>query len=145
VLLAMLRRTRILFGLGAVIAVIGIPASASAKSELHFFSQRISSTFNDAGFSTVDVLYTGNHSSHGDRVIGVARLSCLFTSQDRSRCTGKIELAGGTVLANHVVVANGEITTVEVNGGTGEFAGAHGYVRAVNVTDSTEDFTVVLR
>jgi hypothetical protein len=140
----MLRRTRILFGLGAVIAVIGIPASAGAKSELHFFSHGIS-TFNDAGFSTVDALYTGNHSSHGDRVIGVARLSCLFTSQDRSLCNGKIELAGGTMLANHVVVVNGEITIVEVNGGTGEFAGAHGYVRAHGVTDSTSDFTVVLR
>jgi hypothetical protein len=144
-LLAILRRTRILFGLGAVIAVVGIPASASATSELHFFARTVSTTSSDTAFSTVDDLYAGNHSSHGDQVVGVARLSCVFTSQDRSLCNGKIEFPGGNLLANHVIVVNGEVTVVEINGGTGVYAGANGYVRAVNVTDSTSDFAVVLR
>ncbi|MDQ6605851.1 MAG: hypothetical protein M3Z06_04800 [Actinomycetota bacterium] len=128
-----------------MIAVVAIPASASAKSEFHFFGQGVSFTVTDRGFSVVDVLYVGNHSSHAEHAIGLARLSCVFTSQDRSLCNGKIELPDGTLLANHVFVSNGEITTVEINGGTGAYAGASGFARTVSVTDSTSDFTVVLR
>jgi hypothetical protein len=142
---AILRRTRVLVGLGAVVALLGITASASANTEHHFFARTVSSSASDSGFSTVDALYVGTHSSHGTRVIGFAHLSCVFTSQDRSLCNGNIELPGGMLLANHVIVVGGEITVVEINGGTGEFAGANGYVRSVNVTDSTSDLAVVLR
>ena len=142
---AILRRTRVLVGLGAVVALLGITSSANARvNEAHFFAQTVSSTFSDTGFSNVEVLYLGNHTSHNAKPIGTAHLSCVFTTQDDSLCNGTIELPGGTLQANHVLVASGDITTVEINGGTGEFAGANGYVRAVPVTDSTLDFTVVL-
>ncbi len=142
---ALLRRTRVFVGLGAVVALLGVTASASAKTERHYFGQTVSSSFSDSGFSVVDALFAGNHSNHGSQSIGVARLSCVFTSQERSLCDGKIELPGGTLLANHVIVANGDVSIVEINGGTGEFAGAKGYVRAMGVTDSTVDFAVVLQ
>jgi hypothetical protein len=142
----LLGRARILVGLGALLALIAIPATASAKTERHFFGQNVSFTSSDTGFSTVDALYNGNSDRHGTKVIGHARLTCVFTSQDRALCNGKIELPGGTLLANHVIVANtGAVTKVEINGGTREFAGANGYVRTISTSDTTENFTIVLR
>jgi hypothetical protein len=127
-------------------ALIAVPATAGAKTERHAFGQNVSFTSSDTGFSTVDALYTGNSDRHGTKVIGHARLTCVFTSQDRALCNGKIELPGGSLLSNHVIVAfAGAVTKVEINGGTGEFAGANGYIRAVSTSDTTENFTIVLR
>ncbi len=127
-----------------MVGVLGITASANAASEHHFFARTVSSSFSDTGFSNVELLYVGNHSSHSAKPIGTAHLSCVVTSQDRALCNGFIELPGGTLQANHVSIPLGENPIVEINGGTGEFAGANGYVRTLNITDSTLDFTVVL-
>jgi hypothetical protein len=141
-------------------ALLVIPASANAKTELHYFERNVSFTFThengqplglDAApragdrFVSVDALYTGTHSSHGDKLIGHARLSCVLTSGDRALCNGKVELPGGTLLAKHVIVGLASTSIkVEINGGRREFEGANGYVRAVSVTDSTSDVTIVV-
>lgn len=157
-----LRRARILLGVCAFLALGVLPASASAKTELHFFARDVSVHLTSSAgqalgadtapargdrFVVEQVLFSGNHVSHTDMVVGHARLACEILTMDRARCEGRIVLSDGTLLANHVIVRDFTASTlrVEINGGSGAFAGAHGFGRSVSVTDSTDDLTVVLR
>jgi hypothetical protein len=94
-----------------------------------------------------NVLYTGVRGSHSPAPTGHALLNCTFISADRAICNGYVEVDKSKFEANNVPVSfTGEDLIVPVNGGTGKFAGACGYVDTHNEGAQLGDtqFTVVI-
>jgi hypothetical protein len=156
-------RACMLAGAAGSTLALALPAAATANTERHFFSRDISFKATHADgqplsqdarpapgdrFVSENALFEGTPAHHGEKVIGSARLACEVVSDLRVRCNGVVALHNGKLLAQHVLIKNffsNEPTVVEINGGTGDFAGARGFVRAVSVGESTEEFTIVLR
>ena len=148
-------------------ALAALPAAASAQIShtYSYFSTASGSTSqfflpngNPFGVDTeslmagdtsqfTNVLYTGVQGSHSPAPTGHAVLNCTFISADRATCNGYIEVDKSKFEANNVQVGftSGD-TIVPINGGTGKFAGACGYVDAHSEGAQLGDtqFTVVI-
>jgi hypothetical protein len=89
--------------------------------------------------------YVGNYKKHAKTSSGSDNLVCTVTSATTAVCDGVIAIGGSLLLANHVAV-NIAVNnpTVAINGGTEQFKNAHGTVKSVPISTSSNnsDLTV---
>ncbi len=94
----------------------------------------------------VDKAYAGSHTRHGRKVMATDSLTCTYTSATAGKCSYEITVNGSKVTANQVLAsfASG-ITTMPVNGGTGEYQGAKGLITRTNIAGSrNSDLSIVV-
>ncbi|HUC38335.1 MAG TPA: hypothetical protein VMR97_14585 [Acidimicrobiales bacterium] len=141
---------------------------ASAKSgTLRFFSKSVSSNLYSANgqpitnqntqpavgdyFISADLDYVGNHKSHAKNYTASDDVVCTITVSTSTAitgtCDGAIAMGGSMLLINRVSVnfaSNNPV--IPINGGVGQFNGAHGTVKTVSVgngnnSDATVNYT----
>ncbi|HUC38334.1 MAG TPA: hypothetical protein VMR97_14580 [Acidimicrobiales bacterium] len=147
----------------ALLAFTG--GTASAKSgTLRFFSKSVTSSFYTANGQPItnqntqpavgdylissDLDYVGNHKSHAKSYTATDNLVCTISVSTSTSimgiCDGAIAMGGSMLLASHETV-NFAATSpvVPINGGVGQFNGAHGTVKTVQVGNTNNsDITV---
>ncbi len=144
--------------------VLAPGVGAASGTTLHFFQKSVTNDFfNAAGkaiqldppmtvpakgdrLDSTDLDYVGDAAHHAKRSTASDHLSCTFTATAAATCDAQIAVGGSLLLANDVHVQFGPAAiVVELNGGTGVFAGAHGTVTAVPVGNgANNDLTVKL-
>ena len=150
-----MRRASRLATLGAIAAGAAMPVAASAHDAHHardrvqvrshaadpirLFFDGTRNTDSATGFTSVSNVFMGSRAMHGSKV-GVATLSCTFTSDSMALCDGAIDIyaPGTTTIASSVffngVTVTPDQTAYPIQGGTGSWAGVHGVaiVRSVS-------------
>ncbi|HEX5268103.1 MAG TPA: hypothetical protein VFW24_15155 [Acidimicrobiales bacterium] len=139
------------------------PSLSATPSALHFFLQsRSQGLFGPDGkaadpnqppavgdyFTDSDLVYTGNHSSHGATTIGSAHLLCAVTAVSGNGgsglCDGLIDLGGSMLVADHqsIDLTNNNVK-LNITGGTGRYQGAQGTLSSANVGNTNDtDLTI---
>ncbi|MGA2007146.1 MAG: hypothetical protein ABSH27_06250 [Solirubrobacteraceae bacterium] len=146
------RRAGVLIGvvvIGALCAVAIPAASASTATTLHFFEKNLGSTFTDpsghpvgnsktpppsgSAANSTAIGYVGNSAHHAKAPSASSHLACVVTTFPKAVCFAQFAIGGAMLLANQFTVSlagsESPFSTVKINGGTGEFAGASGTVQ----------------
>ena len=137
----------------AFAAVAAIPATASKKVTLKYFSKVESATVTDAngapltGEPTVgshlevtDRNYLGNHKKHERKYSSTDHLVCTFTGPNTALCDGQFAIGGSMLLVQHQNITFKDAgLTVAITGGTGKFKGMKGTVVSTNIGDNSDD------
>jgi hypothetical protein len=152
------RLSRILAAGGLVAALAVSPAAAQRPAE-----RTMSLIARDASFHAIDnpprqgleapplagdvFVFEQHLFTRADRRAGTFNAWCVATSggeRGRYVCTGTYALAGGTIMAQAVLVGEGA-PRIAVTGGTGSYAGARGYVTSAERRDGSLETIHLLR
>jgi hypothetical protein len=134
-------------------------ASASGKGStitLHFWqkSRPVSPTGRPVVgdiFVSTDRDYVGNHRHHAKQWTATDHIRCVFqnlpsTGPATALCDGQIAIGGSMLLAEHVTATISQTSTsVPITGGTGKYRGYHGTAKSTSVSQTANDFTIVVR
>jgi hypothetical protein len=152
------------------LAAAGIAtAAASAKTStitLHFLQKSESFKLTDAAGKPVapnappaagDILvstdrdYVGNHKHHAKQWTATDHIRCVFqnvpsTGPASALCDAQVAIGGSMLLADHVTATfAGSSTVVPLTGGTGNLRGYHGTATSKSISQTANDFTIVIR
>ena len=145
---------------GAAVLAFAQGTASAKTTTMHFFSKNVSDNFYQANgqlitnpnaqpavgdyFISTDLDYTGNAKKHAKTATASDNLVCTITTATQGVCDGSIAIGGSLLLANHVTIdiaSNNPV--VPINGGTGQFKGAHGTVTTVEIGNTANsNFTV---
>jgi len=102
------------------------------------------------GFVVIDLDYLGTAKHHAKAWSASDHLACTFTAitgpmSGTATCNGQIAIGGSMLLAQNVNISlsSSPTTVVPINGGTGNFRGAHGQAKSVGVGHTNNsNFTI---
>jgi len=152
----------------STVGVVGFAGPAGAATTLRFYSvsqqqaaydpsgQTITSQNSAAQvgdrFESTHIDFSGTHKHHSSSISASDHLLCQLLTVSSTGgtgvCDGQIAVGGALLLAEHVAVtfaANGSLSPIPINGGTGPYRGARGTVRSVGIgSSSNADLTITL-
>lgn len=95
--------------------------------------------------------YVGNHKHHAKQWTATDHIRCVFQSLPsngpaKAVCDGQVAVGGSMLLAEHVTASVSQnSTSVPITGGTGQFRGYHGTASSTTISQTANDFTIVVR
>ncbi|MBL1096466.1 allene oxide cyclase barrel-like domain-containing protein [Streptomyces coffeae] len=138
----------------APVPVGGHSANTGREQVLELVARQTQITFIDndgPGTSQGDELVLAGDLLRGSAVVGSFDEVCTLTRVGpvpdtfSQQCVGTLSLADGDLTIQGVVrvtAAGPGVVTVAITGGTGRYRTAHGYINAVNTSDTETDLTL---
>jgi hypothetical protein len=144
------------------LCAIALPASSASATTLHLFAKTTRNTFTDPSghpilghvppppggsvLTNTGVEYRGTFKQHAHAPSASTNIICFVTKAPSAVCYAQIAIAGSMLLADRFtanLARSNPFASIPINGGTGQFAGAHGTIHTGSVgSGNSLDLTI---